>query len=77
MIGQVGKDGFGSAALEPAGSQVWRVDPAHRIRRNELDSDRACLDGAFVPEIVHMVATGIDKAHPGCIDSRLACGSSP
>src|SRR5271155_4084163 len=43
--------------------RVCNVNPTRRICRNELDSDGFCLDGTFVPEDVHVIATRIYKRH--------------
>jgi hypothetical protein len=39
------------------------VNPTRGICGNELDSDSFCLDSAFVPKNVHVIATRIEKGH--------------
>jgi len=48
--------------------------PGGTIGIEQPDSDGACLDGAFVPEDVHVVTTGIDKPRLLCVHSGLAVG---
>jgi hypothetical protein len=40
---------------EAAVARVCSVNPTRRIGRDELDDDRACLHGVFVPDVVHVV----------------------
>ena len=61
-----------SVPLERAVPRVRSIDPARRPGRNELNRDGARLDGAFVPEVVHVVAAGIDEPHPLGVDAGLA-----
>ena len=67
----------GLSSSERAVPWVFSVNPTRCTCRNELDSDGACRDGAFVPEEVHVVTTGIDKPHPLCVHCRLASGIVP
>lgn len=47
---------------ERAVSRVRHVNPAHRICRNQLDRDGACLDGTLIADEVHVVTTRIDNS---------------
>src|SRR5207249_6955346 len=74
--------GCGYAALcqsssERAVPRVVSVNPTHRICRNELYCHGSRLDGAFVPDDVHVFTTSIDKPHPLCVHSGLAVGIVP
>jgi len=51
--------------------------PGGTIEIEQPDSDGACLDGAFVPEDVRAVTTGIDKPRLLCVHSGLAVGIVP
>ena len=58
-------------------SRICNVNPTRRTGRNELNSYGSCLDSAFVPEDVYVVATGIDKHSPRFVDMLLAVGIMP
>src|SRR5688572_1389108 len=61
------------SSSERAVPRVRGVNPTRRICGDELDDHRACLhNGVFVPDVVHMVTTGIDEAHPLRIHMRPA-----
>jgi hypothetical protein len=63
------------SSSERAVPRVLSVNPTGRICRNELDGSGACLDGAFVPEDVCVVTTGIDKPLSLCVHLGLAVRS--
>jgi hypothetical protein len=42
-----------------------------------LDSDRTCLDAAFIPEVVDMAITRIDEPHPLFVHPGLTVGIVP
>ena len=62
---------------EVAISRICNVNPAHGICGNELDGNGFCLNGPFVPEDVHVVATGVEKRHPRFVHTWLAVGIVP
>jgi len=66
-----------STSSERAVPRVFSVNPTRLTCRNELDSDGACLECAFVAEDVHVGTTGIDKPRPLCVHSGLAVGIVP
>src|SRR5688500_10605558 len=57
---------------ERAVARILGVDSPQRVSRDELNGDRACLDAAFVPEVVHVIPTGIDESHPDRVHLRPA-----
>jgi hypothetical protein len=69
--------GNSPSCSEMAVPRVCSVNPSRRVCRNELDSNGGCLDGAFVPDDVDMVTTGIDKTHPCCVHMGRAVGIVP
>src|SRR5258708_39048389 len=57
---------------EVAIARVRNLYTTRSIGRNDLDSNGFGLDGAFIPEDVRMVTTGIDKRQPCFLDVWLA-----
>jgi len=55
-------------------SWVCNVNPPRVICRNELYSDGLCLDSAFVPEDMYVIATKIDKRYSCVVNMRSARG---
>jgi hypothetical protein len=66
-----------SSAAEVAVSGIGNVNSTRRICGNELNGDGPCFDIAFVPEVVYVFTTGIDKSHPLCVYVRPALGIVP
>src|ERR1017187_43007 len=66
-----------SSPVEVAGSGICNVNPTRRICRNELNGDSSRFNIAFVPKVVYVFTTGINKAHPLCVHVRPALGIVP
>jgi hypothetical protein len=66
--------GINPSTSEVTVPRICNIDPARRICGNKLNSDRFCLDIAFIPEDVYVVPTRIDEPHPCFVHMRLAVG---
>src|SRR5215469_1268035 len=64
----------GSIPVRSGSSGVWGLNATRLTLGNELDSNGACFDCAFVPNDVHVGPTGIHKCHSLCVDVRRAIG---
>ena len=63
--------------MEVAGPGISNVNPTRRICRNELNGDSSRFDIAFVPKVVYVFTTRINKAHPLCLHVRPTLGIVP